>query len=153
MFIFSVLWQYCRQPGILLHHSHRGTVQQSKWKHQDGHQGQSGCMTEALDFIIFMPMNRKTLEYDFYLRSDLAGRVRNWWEWCLGNFLTVLVGSGATLSSWLPYCCHGYETLQSDCGWIFRWCFLFKHLYFDTVLVSIEKKGTWNQWYLSYVCW
>lgn len=51
-------------------------------------------------------------------------------------------------------CCHGYETLQRDCGWIFfRCCFLFKYLYFDTVLVSTEKKGTWNQWYLSYICW
>lgn len=34
------------------------------------------------------------------------------------------------------------QTLQRDCGLVFfRWCFLFKYLYFDTVHVSIEKKG------------
>lgn len=59
--LLSVLLQYCGQPGVLVHHSHRGAVQQSKWKHQAGHQGQGGCMTETLDFIIFMLMNRKTL--------------------------------------------------------------------------------------------
>lgn len=38
-------------------------------------------------------------------------------------------------------CCHGYETLQRDCGLIFRQCFRFEYLYFDTVHVSVEKKG------------
>lgn len=91
MFIPSVLRQHRGQSGVLLHHSHRGAVHQSEWKHQDGHQGKSGCMTETLDFITFMPMNKKTLEYDFYLWSILAALARNGWEWCHSHFMSLLV--------------------------------------------------------------
>lgn len=64
-----LLLQYCGQPGVLLHHSHRGAVQQSKWKHQAGHQGQGGCMTETLDFIIFILMNKRLLFMEYYSRK------------------------------------------------------------------------------------
>ena len=55
--------QYRRQPGVLLHHPHRGAVQQSERKPQTGHQGQGACMTETLDFIFYSD------QQDFYLWS------------------------------------------------------------------------------------
>lgn len=61
-----LLLQYCGQPGVLLHHSHRGAVQQSKWKHQAGHQGQGGCMTETLDFYYFYSDEQETFIYGVF---------------------------------------------------------------------------------------
>lgn len=137
-----MLLQYCGQPGVLLHHSHRGAVQQSKWKHQAGYQGQGGCMTETLDFIIFMLMNRKTIFSTTFIygvfQQQRRGIDGKGVAQC--SFL-CLCGNGATTSPWLSCRCHGYEPSRGTVGWFLRWCFLFKYLYFDTVHVSSEKKG------------
>lgn len=71
-FSLCLLLQYCRQPSLLLHHLHRGTVQQNKWKQQAGHQGEGDRMT----YTGFQYSNAD--KQNFYLWSVLVADSGRW---------------------------------------------------------------------------
>lgn len=118
------LLQHRGQPGVLLHHSHRGAVEQSERKHQAGHQGEGGRMTETLDFIIFMLINRKILflVWLLFMEYFLAAKAKGLAGIVSWQLSFCVRGNGAittTLSPWL-------QTLQRDCGLTFFSSFLKK---------------------------
>lgn len=101
-------------------------------------------MTETLDFL-----NADEQGNCFYSMTFIYGVFRQQRRGIDGNgvastsflFFCLNGGKPSPEAPLLSCCCHGYETLQKNCGLIFRWYFPFEYLYFDTVLVSIEKKG------------